>query len=176
MAENKHLGTSWPQALKQSFKYLWWCEVSCKLRAFLKAFIQEEWRSFSPHMAWSLHLLSEIRYMGLRRKIVRDSVSFLEPASATALAHTLHTLLPFEPAEAASGLALLCATAPLPPHAQVLLQGVPWWQLPWALQVEEILPWNSSWFEPCCCLSGLLLLLSFLAVSWKFEVLSGCTF
>ena len=49
-------------------------------------------------MAWSLHLLSEIRYMGLRRKIVRDSVSYLEPATATALAQTLHTPLPLEPA------------------------------------------------------------------------------
>ena len=64
--------------------------------------------------------------MGLRRKLVRDSVSYLEPASATALAQTL----PFEPAEAASGLAPLCATTPLPPHAQVLFQGAPWWQLP----------------------------------------------
>ena len=31
---------------------------SIKIRTFLKAFIQEERRSFSPHMAWSLHLLS----------------------------------------------------------------------------------------------------------------------
>ena len=51
--------------------------------------------------------------MGLRRKLDRDSVSYLEPASATALAQTLHTPLPFEPAEAASGLARLAPLAPL---------------------------------------------------------------